>query len=320
MINLKINKDLNVSVVVPFYNRSKFLERLLDSVEIQTLPIAKIYIIDNGSTLEETLKAWKVIQTHDLCSKCLFTSTIKKNNANYARNLGYQLAETKYVAFLDSDDWWNREHLEKSINCLLNSNKVAVYSGAIIHTSNSIFVNQSVDINNFDNPFSLIMSPKGYIAQTSSYIVDKITLRNTVNWSEELNRHQDFDYFAQVYYKSSGWCYCPYANVNIDWHNGGTDINKIDYYSLIKYYEKWNHLFPSEIRKIYLGKMLFLCYQANADSSIKQFYYNEIHKYEFISTWKDRVLFSRFYISNRAKLINLVKLLGLKEAIKKLIR
>ena len=249
---MKTQDDNSVAVVIPFYNRSQFLQRLLDSIAIQTLPVAKVYIIDNGSSLEETVKAWRIISSHQLRSKCLFTSSLGKGNANYARNLGYQLAETKYVAFLDSDDWWEKQHLAQSAHCLQRSSKAAVYSGSVIHYKNSVLSNKSIDIAHFNDPFSFIMSPEGHIAQTSSYVVNKQLLQDSVLWSEQLKRHQDLDYFAEIYYNSLGWCYLPQANVNMDKIEGGVDINKIDYASMIQFYHKWNPLFPKAVRKYYL--------------------------------------------------------------------
>lgn len=299
--DLKFNEDLSVSVVVPFYNRSRFLKRLLDSIAAQTLAADKIYIIDNGSNLEETLKAWQIITTHKLVDKCMFTSSIGKGNANFARNLGYELAKTKYVAFLDSDDWWNKNHLKQSLYHLKNSNKAGVYSGAIIHRNSGQTIKPSIDIDQLSNPFSLIMSNQGYIAQTSSYVINKDKLKQSVSWSEKLKRHQDFDYFAQIYYKSAGWCYSPQTNVNIDWKNGGLNKSYVDFPSLILYYKKWNHLFPEDIRAYYLINTIYLAYSANADPYIKQFYHNELNKHNIIKDIKGKIAFSAPVIMAKLK-------------------
>lgn len=293
--DLKFNEDLSISVVVPFYNRSRFLKRLLDSVAAQTLAVDKVYIIDNGSNLAETVKAWEIITTHKLMDKCVFTSSIGKGNANFARNLGYELAKTKYVAFLDSDDWWNKEHLASSIHSLKKSNKVAVYSGAIVHNNSGYKIKKSVDVNVFDNPFSLIMSSEGYLAQTSSYIVDKSKLGFEVVWDESLKRHQDFDYFASVFYSTSGWCFCSDINVYIDWDQGGTKKD-LDFASLILFYNKWQDKIPNIIKKSYLFEMLCLCYKLEASYQVKSFYYDKISDLHFFNDRVYRVKCSKLYL------------------------
>lgn len=271
---IEFNKKLEdgVSVVIPFYNRSKFLNRLLDSIETQTLSPEKIFIVDNGSTLKEANIAWNIIQSHNLLTKCCFLSSLDRGNANYARNLGYYLAETKYVAFLDSDDWWGEQHLSQSIECLKNSKKVAVYSGASIHDKKDVETRFSADVNELKNPFLLLFSKENYIAQTSSYIVNKQKLKDEVLWDENLKRHQDYDYFVSIFYETEGWCYFPETNVNVDWGEGGTQKKDIDFKSLVYFCEKWVSKIPDDVLKPYLLTMLKLSYDHKTPSEVKKFY------------------------------------------------
>lgn len=313
---MKSSENLSVSVVVPFYNRSRFLKRLLDSVAAQTFSAEKIYIIDNGSNLEETLSAWKIITEHHLFNRCVFTSSLGSGNANYARNLGYELSETKYVAFLDSDDWWEKDHLAESINCLNKSNKTAVYSGAFIHTKEGVTLGKVTNVNQFNDPFSLILSSEGYIAQTSSYIVNKDILKYKVVWDDNLKRHQDFDYFSSIFYYSSGWCYCTKTNVNIDWDSGGTKSYNLDYGSLQLFYNKWKKEIPREIKKSYLLHMLYLTYALSSDKDIKKFYYQEIASNNFFDSLSYRIKTTKPSIILYIKGVRILDKLRLKNFIK----
>lgn len=317
--DLKSNEDLSVSVVVPFYNRARFLKRLLDSVAAQTFPAAKVYIIDNGSSLEETLNAWDIIKAHTLVDRCVFTSSIGRGNANYARNLGYELATTKYVAFLDSDDWWESEHLSKAVELLINNKSVATYSGARVHTPNGIILNNSKDIKLFDNPFSLIMSPENYLAQTSSYVVDKSKVGTTVLWDQSLKRHQDYDYFAMIYYNTPGWCYNPNITSNIDWNDGGHK-SMIDFYSLINFFEKWESVIPYSIKKFYLLMMLNQSFIYNTDHTIKQYYKNKIINESFFNSKLYRIKTNNIYLDFRTKTIKVLDILQIKHSLKKLLK
>lgn len=315
--DLKFNEDLSVSVVVPFYNRSRFLKRLLDSVAAQTLAADKVYIIDNGSNLEETIKAWEIITTHKLVDKCVFTSSIGEGNANFARNLGYELAKTKYVAFLDSDDWWEPEHIANSLEVLQESNKAGVYSSAIIHSHKGTTIAKSIDVNLFDTPFELLFGP--YIAQTSSYIVNKRQLKNIVMWDNELKRHQDFDYFASIFYQSSGWCFNSDSNVNIDRLIGGTAVKDIDFQSLILFYKKWKSSIPKTIKYEYLSIMLYICYTHNAKTKFKSFYRNELSNEGFLNSRKNKIKASGFYLTFYINLALFLDKLKVKEIVKRLV-
>lgn len=317
MIEVNKNLENGVSVVIPFYNRSKFLKRLLDSIAIQTLAPEKIFIVDNGSSLEEADIAWDIIQAHELLASCCFLSTINRGNANFARNLGYDLSETKYVAFLDSDDWWEKEHLTKSIESLEYSGKAAVYSGAIIHSNNSTNFSNTVDIDNFNDPFSLVLN--GYFAQTSSYVLNKDLIKNIVVWDTALNRHQDFDYFASIFYKTEGWSYTSKFSTNIDWQEGGATPQQSHLTSLIDFYKKWQHKMPDKIKKIYLFKMLYYVYRTNSNNNIKEFYRSELKRNGLIINTKDKIYISHSYINFHLNVIRSLDKLGLKDFVKKIL-
>ena len=276
MINYDISHKNNISVVVPFYNRSVFLERILNSISKQLLKPQEIYIVDNGSSIEESYKAWRILKSHSLFDICTYVSSINIGNANFARNLGFNLSKTNYVAFLDSDDWWNKNHLSESVRALKKTNMAAVYSAAIIHMPAFVKINRSIDVNFFDNPFSLVLSEKGYLAQTSSYVVCKNELIGKVLWDERLKRHQDFDYFAQIFFQTKGWVFLDQANVNVDWDNGGASKKYIDSSSLIFFYEKWNSFIPEKIKKSYLLGMLRFSYKSGSRIDLRKYYHKKI--------------------------------------------
>jgi glycosyltransferase involved in cell wall biosynthesis len=108
---------LSVTVVIPTYNRRTVLSRCLESVLGQTVQPAEIIVVDDGST--DGTGSWvrtKYPQIH------LYTQDNK--GVSFARNLGIRNAETEWIAFLDSDDAWLPEKLEKQM-ALLEANPQA---------------------------------------------------------------------------------------------------------------------------------------------------------------------------------------------------
>ena len=103
-----------VSVILPTYNRSGYyLERAIQSVINQSYDNWELIIIDNNSS-DGTLEYLKSIEYANI--KILSIS----NNGNIAksRNLGIKNARGKLIAFLDSDDFWERDKLLLSLSFL----------------------------------------------------------------------------------------------------------------------------------------------------------------------------------------------------------
>ncbi len=106
-----------ISVIIPTYNRSFFLDRALASVQRQSLPCNEILVIDDGS-VDDT--GAFVARFSAACP--IPVRYIYQNNRGpaAARNRGIQEAKFSCLAFLDSDDHWQKKKLEIQYNALLN--------------------------------------------------------------------------------------------------------------------------------------------------------------------------------------------------------
>lgn len=113
-----------VSVVIPAYNAAVTIIPCIESVLNQTYKYLEIIVIDDGSTdtTHVILEEYKA----KLCVDNL--QIIRQNNAgpSAARNLGIELSQGKYIAFLDSDDLWYAEKIEKQIECFQKSNATLI--------------------------------------------------------------------------------------------------------------------------------------------------------------------------------------------------
>jgi len=100
-------------VVIPTYNRYTLLKRAINSLLAQTHPVDEIIIVDDGST----------DNTKDIQKDFPNIIYIYQNNrgVSAARNVGIQKAKNEWIAFLDSDDEWHKEKLEKQV--LFHKNK-----------------------------------------------------------------------------------------------------------------------------------------------------------------------------------------------------
>ncbi|MGE5263499.1 MAG: glycosyltransferase family A protein, partial [Acidobacteriota bacterium] len=98
--------DSKISVIIPTFNRRPLLAETLASVFDQTWGDFEIIVVDDGSEDDTpTMDA--------LSSDRLVYHRIEHAGASAARNVGLALARGDYIAFLDSDDLWERQFLER---------------------------------------------------------------------------------------------------------------------------------------------------------------------------------------------------------------
>lgn len=256
-----------VSVVIPFYNRSRFADRLFRSIIAQTVKPVAVFIVDNGSTPEELAACRRIASGLDWSGIApKFLQTARSGNANYARNLGMDAARTRYVAFVDSDDWWDPLHLERSLARLSGSGRAGVYAGAIVHEA-VVRVDRSRDVEAC-GAFELLFS--GCSAQTSSYVIDMEKVAS-LRWDESLKRHQDFDFFLQVHHATSGWAFLETPTTHVDWREGGAG-NAADVRSMVRFRRKWRSRIPAGSVAPYAYLQLLQSYEHGRHPMYKRYY------------------------------------------------
>ena len=117
-----------VSIITPTYNCGRYIEETIKSVINQTYKNWEMIIIDDCSTdntksiVEEYQKKYSNIIYHIL---------EKNSGAAVARNIAIKMAKGKFIAFLDSDDLWHEEKLEKQINFMKQNDYNFTYTNYI---------------------------------------------------------------------------------------------------------------------------------------------------------------------------------------------
>ena len=121
-----------ISVIIPFFDETNLLIRAINSVLHQTYKNFEIIIVnDNPDKKSEILEIKK--KFNNKLMRYIFN---KRNiGAGLSRNKGIMVAKGKYIAFLDSDDFWNKNKLSNQINYMKKNNI------KISHTSYGIFDN-----------------------------------------------------------------------------------------------------------------------------------------------------------------------------------
>lgn len=108
-----------ISIITPVYNSERFIEQTIRSVIEQTYKNWELILIDDCSTD----KSYEIIKKYLCKEKRIKYIRLEKNSgAAVARNIGIQNAEGRFIAFLDSDDIWKANKLEKQIDFMLKNN------------------------------------------------------------------------------------------------------------------------------------------------------------------------------------------------------
>lgn len=123
-----MKEKISVSVIIPCYKCNNTIKRALDSIFNQSVLPEEIIIIDDNIDKKETLELFNILITNYRNESIRMVCHIVNQGAPSARNLGWNLAISDYVAFLDSDDAWHPQKLELQYE-FMKKNREIVLSG-----------------------------------------------------------------------------------------------------------------------------------------------------------------------------------------------
>lgn len=155
-----MNKENLVSIVVPVYNAEKFLEDTINTVQNQTHENWELIMVDDRSTD----KSINIIEKYARSDKRIKLYKNKVNShAALTRNKGIDEAKGRYIAFLDADDLWEPNKLEKQIAFMREKNCEFSFTGYEFADENG--------------------KPNGKKVNVPEELTYKKALRNTIIWT-----------------------------------------------------------------------------------------------------------------------------------------
>ena len=189
-----------VDIIIPVYNSQKYINKTIKSVFRQTYKNWKLIIIDDAST-DDTKKILETIYKKKKNRKKII---ILKNNINrgqaFSRNRGLKYSKSKFVTFLDSDDFWQKNKLKKQIKFMLKYNYDFTYSDYKSIKNNKIKTIKTPNFFNYKN------FTKNTSIATSTMIIKKKILKNLL--FPDLKLCEDY-YFKCLILKSKDAYKCP---------------------------------------------------------------------------------------------------------------
>lgn len=121
---------MSISVVIPAYNAADFIRETLDSVLQQTLSADEVLVIDDGST-DDTAS---IAESYGAAVRVIRRANFKQAAG---RNFGVQETKSEWIAFVDADDIWERNKLERQMEELVRHPEADLcYTGRILLLQN----------------------------------------------------------------------------------------------------------------------------------------------------------------------------------------
>lgn len=198
--NIAHDDDLAISIIMPAYNASKFIGESIESVVNQTFDSWELIVVDDGST-DETANIVSIYAKR-VGPKIRCLEQENSGHPACARNKGIRNAVGGWVAFLDSDDYWERDHLLKLFSCAKEDRDVGVVYGSKIWVDQTGNVLPAKHQPDYHMPGGWIFENMFFnnLMNTSSVLVKKEILFKVglFNESPSLRNVQDYDLFLRL--------------------------------------------------------------------------------------------------------------------------
>lgn len=129
--------DVLVSVVIPCFNGSPFIERAINSVLGQTHQPVEAIVVDDGSTDASAALAAALARRD---ARVRTVGFARNAGVAQARNAGIACARGRYLAFLDADDYWQPRKLERQLHALREAGAALAFTAVDVHDAAGRFV------------------------------------------------------------------------------------------------------------------------------------------------------------------------------------
>jgi glycosyltransferase involved in cell wall biosynthesis len=197
------NQNPLVSVVIPTYNREFFLRRAVQSVLDQTFTDWELLVVDNEST-DGTAKYLKTL--NDSRIRVL---NVKNNGIiSISKNLGICQSKGKWVAFLDSDDWWHHSKLFECKKYMMDSIALIYHDCKV---DSKYIKRKDINSRQLKSPvlFDLLLNGNPIVG--SSVVVKKSLLAEVgyMNENANLNTTADFNTWLKIASKTDSFLHIP---------------------------------------------------------------------------------------------------------------
>ena len=183
------------SIVIPVYNKEKFVAKTLKSVLDQTFTDYEIIIVNDGSTDQSEAK---ILEQKD--NRIQYYSK-KNEGVAFARNFGIEKATADYICFLDADDFWYPNFLETMFDYIQKLPEQKVFAATIeIETATTVFPAQYsiAKTKDFEIVNFFEASQKECVLWTSSVAIHKSVFEKVGTFDTKIKHGEDTELWIRI--------------------------------------------------------------------------------------------------------------------------
>ncbi|MEN8153736.1 MAG: glycosyltransferase [Acidobacteriota bacterium] len=175
-----------VSIIIPVFNSESYVKDAISSVIDQTFKDIEIIVIDDGSTDKslEIISGFKGI-------KLIKSET--NRGVSHTRNRGIRESRGEYIAFLDSDDFWINEKLDKQIKILLKNRSIeGIYGKFKNFFENGVIIPEYISKQMFLRP------EFGKVKNIGTLLTERKVFEKIGMFNESIRSGEDLDWFIRA--------------------------------------------------------------------------------------------------------------------------
>lgn len=213
-------KDKLVSVIIPTYNRPKFLKRAVESVLNQNYKNIEIIIVsDNDMDSEYEQETISIVNSLSKQGNITYLPAIGNRGGCYARNRGLKYANGEYVNFLDDDDTMLPQKIQLQINALEKNGEQTAVVGCYAAIKNSKGKIYRIEKPKYDSGDILFSELKCNLCTTSINLINTKICRKAGGF-HYIESSQEHLFLIGVFTVDPTFCYVNQVLVEINQHEG----------------------------------------------------------------------------------------------------
>ena len=185
---------MNISIIIPTYNRRHTLGRAIESILRQSFQPSEIIVVDDrsndgtGEWVKSNFPLIKLLDPFD---------GLANKGVSATRNAGIKAAMSSWIAFLDSDDEWLPQKLEKQVEAINQNPNIKFYHSDEIWIRNGVRVNQKKEHQKFGGNIFNQCLDKCRISPSTA-LIHKTIFESIGSFDESLKVCEDYDLWLRI--------------------------------------------------------------------------------------------------------------------------